>query len=359
MKQNFFRSLAFLMVLATLCCAFFSGCSDIQTAAAVTYKDSEISRALFLYLCSVEKTNYLYEAYGVTPDQISSSQLQDNEAIWTAKDSTGLSAADSLKATVLQKIQITLYMQQYAMDQGYKLNSDQKQQVQDQFNKNIRSFGSKADFNRQMKQYGVDYDQLLEYNYVQSLAYQGSELLFGENGTMKVSEESARKYFEKNFITVQSIFINTKNKTYPNGKVVLLPAEEKEEKLQLVNDILSKLEAGEDFATLCAAHSDEGTDDTDAKGYTFEKGGFVNSVAEEKAFAMASGETLRVDVDGGVYILRRADLNEEYFAQKKDTITENIRSAKEFSLVSEVFNQFKLDEKFMNEIEIATLPHMV
>jgi len=359
MKRTLFRSLCLLLVTVTLLTGSLAGCSDIDTGAAVRYKDSEISRALFLYLCCTEKTNYLYDAYGLDPSSVSSSQLQDNSAIWTATDSTGTTAAATLKMTVLQNVQIQLYMMQYALDQGYTLTNEQIDSIKNEFNSLLTAYETKRNFNKNMKQYGVDYDQLIEYNCIQTLAYKGNELLFGEEGSMRVTDENARNYFNKNYVTVGAIFVNTKNKTYPNGKVVVLPAAEKAEKEQLANDLMSRLQKGEDFDTLCKEYCDMTDDDDVAGGYTFLQNGFVNQEAEKKAFEMTEGEIARVDVDGGVYILQRRALNADYYQNAKEAIRSNLESIRKLALIADNMSSYVLDEDYINELDVISIPHLV
>ena len=359
MKTKSIRILSLLLAMIFIAGSALVGCSSsVDTSSAITYGDFKVSRAVFLYLCSVEKTEYLYEAYGYSKDEVSSSQLQDNAMIWTATDSTGLTAAANLKMEVMQDIQVLLYLAQYAKDQGYVLTNEQKSQIREEFNSMIQIYETKKKFNQSMEAYGVDYDQLLEYNYLQTLAYKGNELLFGEEGSMKVSDDTAKTYFNKNYITIGSIFINTKNKTYPNGKVVVLPADEKAQKEQLANDIMTKLNAGEDFVTLCKEHSDRGTDETAEKGYTFPANGFENATAEKKAFELQEGEYARVDVDGGVYIIRRMALDATYFQQAGESIRNNLESVRKFTLVADNMSKYVLDEDFINGVDISQHPHM-
>lgn len=359
MKRTYIRTIAFVLTLVLLAVPM-AACSGVNTAAAVEYEKGKVSCALYQYLCSLKKTEYLYEAYGITSSDMSSSQLQDNPAIWEAKAADGTTVADTLKGEVLDDVKLLLYMKDYAEKEGFKLDKEKRAMVEAEFDKMVANFGSKSDFNKEMEKYGINYDQMLEYNYLQAIAYQGMQLLFGENGTMKVSEEAAEKYFKSNYATVSYLFINTKNKTYSNGKVVALPAEEKAAKIALADDVFKKAEAGEDFASLVMDYSDASREENFAKdGLTFKKGTFVNSQAEEKIWEMKKGEIARVDTDGGVYILSKKSLNDDYFESAKESIIQDLEEVKKFSLVSEVEEEFKLKTEFLNELDVAAIPHVV
>ena len=98
MKKMRMTLTALCLVLATLCSLFATGCAA-GGKKAISYKDEVISAAVFQYLCSQKKTDYLYEAYGLNKSSVSSSQLQDNASIWQATSAEGSSVADTLKNT--------------------------------------------------------------------------------------------------------------------------------------------------------------------------------------------------------------------------------------------------------------------
>lgn len=358
MKQRVTKWTALLLAVVCASVSLFS-CGNQKSA--VSYGKYEVSQALFQYLCCLEKTNYLYEAYGVDSSSVSSSQLEDNALIWTSVDVNGETVADSLKTDVLEDVQRLLYFQKYATDQGYVLTDENKKAIKEDFNKMISQFEDKKAFNKEMKKYGIDYDSMYEYYLMQSLAWKGEDLLFGDDGTMKITEDSARNYFNDKYVTVGCIFINTKNKTFSNGKVVVLPADEKAAKEAQADSVYARALAGEDFDTLCVENSDQGsiTPEKSKEGYTFTTGGFVNSDAENKAFAMKKGEIARVDTDGGVYILQRRALNASYFEKASETIITQLEELKKYSLVNAVAEEFKLNEDFLNSLDIAALNHVV
>ena len=360
MKKNMRKIISFCLALIFAVLPLAS-CGNVDTGAAVKYEKLEVSRSIFQYLCCLEKTKYLYEAYGVDSSQVSTSQLEDNSMIWTAVDGSGTSVADTLKTDVLEEVQRLLYFKKYALEQGFVLNDESKKAIKQSFNEMIAQFEDKKAFNKEMEKYGIDYDEMFEFYQLQSLAAKGEDLLFGENGSMKVTEDTAKDYFNDKYVTVGCIFINTKNKTFPNGKVVVLPADEKKAKEEQADSVYNRALAGEDFDTLCVENSDQGsiTLEKAKEGYTFTTGGFVNGDAEKKAFEMKNGDIARVDTDGGVYILKRLVLNTSYFESESETIISQIAELKKYSLVNAEAEKFKLDEDFLNSLDIVALPHVV
>lgn len=358
MKKN--RVLALLLTLTLLLSATLSGCGGVSGKSAVKYGDLELSRAIFQYLCCLEKTNYLFEIYGVDSSQVSASSLQDYPELWTATDQNGVTVGDTMKGDILFEVQTMLYFEQVALDAGYTLTPEIKSQIQKDFNQRLVSFDNKSDFNKNMKQYGINYDQLIEYAYHQNLAYQGTQLYFGENGTMKITEDSAKSYYNANYVTAQCIFINTKNKTYPNGKVVVLPSEEKAEKIALAQDLYQRILGGEDFGQLCLEYADQAMSENRAQnGYTFTKDGFFNKEAENKILEMKVGDFVKLETDEGIYLLRRLTLDSSFFSQMADSIRQELQNAKMLSIITGEAEKFILDEDFLNSLDIPNLPHLV
>lgn len=354
------RTLSLLLAALMLMSACLVGCSSVSEKPAVEFRDITVTRAVFEYLCCLKKTEYLYEAYGITTAQVSTSQLQDNAMIWETVDANGTTMADTLKMDVIEDLQNLMFLANYAQSRGYTLSQEQVDMIKKEFNSSIRQYGDKKVFNQQMKAYGVDYDQLIEYQKLRTLAYQGNELLFGEEGTDRVSDEAAKAHFNKSYYTMTVLFINTKNKTYPNGKTVVLPEAEKKEKEELCDKVEAALKNGEDFVSLAAKHSDlTATEEQAKEGVTLMKGSYSVAAVEEKVQTLAEGEWARVDVDTGSYFVKRLPLNGDYFTQQKEGIRDELEAIKKAALVGEIMEEFVMAEEFIAEISVKDIPFVV
>ena len=141
MKKNHLRQVSFVLALIMLLVPL-TACSGVDTSTAVEYEKGKVSCAIYQYLCSLKKTEYLYEAYGITSSDMSSSQLQDNAAIWAAKAADGSTVADTLKGEVLDDLKLLLYMKAVAEKEGYKLDKEKKALITAEFvNERQRSYG--------------------------------------------------------------------------------------------------------------------------------------------------------------------------------------------------------------------------
>ena len=180
------RKLLAALVLAAVLLPILASCSSLSSKKFLKYKDQSATEAVFQYLCCIEKTQYLYEAYGTDSSTTQASSLQDNPSLWTMLDSSGVSVGDTLKNSVLNKLKITMYLAQYAQDSGYVLNDTAKKSLKGQLDSFAAKFESKAAFNEKLAEYGIDYDLLYDYYLLQGLSYRGEDLLFGEGAKDKV-----------------------------------------------------------------------------------------------------------------------------------------------------------------------------
>lgn len=347
MKKTLSLFLTLIVLLSTLV--------SCGKSAALSYGSLSLSEDLLYYLCCAEKSSYLCEIYGVD----SPSNVQDNAAIWAMKDEAGSTIADTLKEGVLRKAELLLYLEKVAIDAGLKLTDAQKSTVQQDLDNTIASFKTKSAFNETMKQYGIDYNDFYEYRLHQAQASLGSELLFGEGGSLEVTEASAKEYFENNYYTVGLIFINNKNKTYANGKTVYLPEAEKAEKTALAADLLNRLSAGEDFDALRREFSDGSFGSEDKASVTFTAGSLGIAEVEEKAASMKNGEILRIEAKSGVYLVQKRALDRAYFESEKDSIQTELEQNAQRELVTSHLDEFNVNEAFLNELSIAEIPFVV
>ena len=206
-----------------------------------------------------------------------------------------------------------------------------------------------------MQNYGINYDEMYVYYLHQGLASIGNYMLFGEGGTMEITDEAARSFYNKNYVTVGCIFINNQNKSYPNGKTVYLPEAEKQAKTALAHEVYQRLQDGEDFAELYRTYSDKKTADTEGETYTFTRGGFGNTEVEEAAFALTPGTVKMVETDQGIFILQRRGLNNKYFETEKDSITTTLEEQKKAELLAAEEKHFSVNETYIEELSVADL----
>lgn len=371
-KPRFFLS---LLLCAALCAPLFSSCSKISDKKILTYKDQSVTEAVFRYLCCTEKTQYLYEAYQTNSSATQASDLEDKAALWTMTDQNGVSVGDTLKNSVLNRLKIELYLAQAAKDAGYSITAEIRSKLRSGFNQMGKNFESKEAFDQALQEYGVNYDLLFDYYQLQTLASKGEDLLFGEGGKMAPTDARVQKYYDEHYFTFNFIYINNVNKTYPNGKTVYMPAEEKDRKNALIEELAGKIAVlngetaapapaeGEEpeavtFESLCRAYSERFTDSTLENGLTYRIGTFPLPEIEEAVLAAEEGKFVRVDASDGVYFVARLPLDQKKLADEKDSVTEELVEISKQGLVDSVPDDFKVNESLLASVSVADLKHV-
>ena len=356
--KNIRRFTALFLCFAAL--AFlFSSCSSFATASFLTYRDQTVPQAIFQYLCCVEKTNYLYELYGADRSTTKASSLQDSPAIWTAADADGKTMGEHLKENVLDSLRVMVYLAQYGVDEGYTLSASDEASVKKNLDSLAANFNTKSEFNELIAQYGVDYDLLYEYYLLQARASIGNYMLFGDNGKMAVTDAKVREYYSSHYQTVRLILINNQSRTYPNGKTVYLPEDEKERKTALADEILEKLKAGEDYAALCRAYSDGYTDEeTIASGFTFKSGDDAARLWEKSIPSDAkNGEWMKIETEGGIFLIAKAALDQTKLDAEKDSISDELENELKKELADSVSSEMNVDREYLDSVSVADLVH--
>lgn len=224
--------------------------------------------------------------------------------------------------------------------------------------------------------FGYTTDQELDY-YTRGLENDAiMEYLFGENGTMKLTDEDKETYYKDSYIAYQFIMLDMnkditkdeegnrvqKTEKDKDGNETKLEEyeytdltdEQKEEKQKLVDDIEKALAGGTDFAELVEKYSDSFVSHKYAKAYIVTKDGtLLNSDVQAKVKDFEVGdytnEGISVSNNNYVYFVKRVELPEKAYADEK---YEDVFSAFEDNMKSEKYNDIckeYVDKVVVNE----------
>ncbi len=389
-----FRSLFAAILAAALLLTALSSCSSFSSKKIVEYKDQSATEAVFRYLCCLEKTQFLYEAYKTDSSKTSASSLQDNAALWTMKDENGVTVGDTLKEQVLNRLKILLYLAQAASDAGYSLSASDKTKIKGELDSLASNFDTKKEFNKVLAEYGVNYDLLYEYYLLQGLASIGKYMLFGDGGKFAPTDARVQSYYDSHYFTFNFIYINNCNKTYPNGKTVVLTEEEKAAKNALIEELADKVAVlnGEKpaptvepvtsepatsepstseptepatrepeeitFESVCRAYSERFTEDTIANGMTYRMGTFPIAALEKAVLEAEEGKFVRVDVEkDGVYFVTRLPLDQTKLSTERSSVETELEEIDEQGLTDSAAADFDVDEDVFASVVVADLKH--
>jgi len=337
-KRNIvIKILSVLLILSVF--ANISSCTNKADSAVLKYTKNEgktytyMSKNLFSLWMSIQKSIYSYlaaddsawdKSYTTAEKSISLSDLVKNEAVDSAK---------------------SLIVGVYLFDNVYhlKLTNDQKDAVSKQVSDLVKqhNFKTKSEFDEFLSTFGADEATLKEYFTFVSKYDLLYKYLSGEGRKIKVTADEEKDYFEKNYAIVNHIFLNTGTKTKSDGTSIEMTEEERASQKVLADEIMKKINAGEDFNTLQVQYTE------DAYGVSmYPKGFFVTadgtypSEFQTASLEMKDNEIRKVESTSnkksvGIHIIKKLPMNKELYNTYED-IEGNIKPA----IISKKFNDF-------------------
>ena len=154
----------------------------------------------------------------------------------------------------------------------YNLEFDKatKTSISDKIDGLLQAYGEKSKLNEVLKEYGLNIDTLEHIYYEQEKVNVVTRHLFGNGGSMQVSDTDRIAYYQANYYCYERIYLYTDKRplltdagdyvTDLNGNYQMqdLSDTEKAEKAQLIEDILAELRnGGRSFVALRAEYSEE------------------------------------------------------------------------------------------------------
>lgn len=238
------------MLIAASCLV---SCGIITGDTVMEYEDYEITEAMYSYWMARYKTLFM-TTYG---------------SDWDAMVDGTRTYAQFFNEYVndyAQKVLVCMYLfDKYDLE----FDSTVKKSVSDRIDGLLQTYGGKSGLNGVLQDYGLNLDTLERIYYEQEKVNVVTGHLFGNGGSMQVSDTDRIAYYKDNYCCFERIYIYTDKKPQLNNgdyvtdlngnyKMQELSESEKAEKNQLIEDILGKLRSGEkSFVALRAEHSEE------------------------------------------------------------------------------------------------------
>lgn len=243
----------------TILLGCFSGCGVVKGDTVMEYEGYKITEAMYSYWMARYKTIFLYTYNGSA----------DQEKFWNTEISEGYTYDKFITDYINFYAKQVLVAMKLFDDYSLVFSENVKQNISAQVNGLIDSYGTKAELNTYLAEYGLNVATLERIYYAQAKLNAVNDHLYGENGISKVTDAERENYYKANYFCAEWIYIYTKVKlktnekgdyiTDTNGVYVTeeLTEVEKLSKQQKIEDILAKIEAGQDFKTLKAQYSEE------------------------------------------------------------------------------------------------------
>lgn len=248
--KNIIRVLA-LILTAALVFGMLISCAA-STPAVMKYKDSSISASMYSYWLSTYKSSFL---------SYYNSSL-DSDEFWSSPATDNMSAEEYALELINKNIKYILVGMQLFREYGLKIDSDTTAAINEDLAEKTDYFGSRAELNSALSEFGINADILKEIYIAEEKLYAVYDYLYGDNGIEKVTDAQIDQYYEDNYSRIRYIVVYTNQKvvTDENGEAqydsegnVLtaeLSDEEKAEKQAKVEEIMLCVNAGDDFAAL-------------------------------------------------------------------------------------------------------------
>lgn len=206
---------------------------------------------------------------------------------------------------------VTMMVQDKLIANDIKKNDikvDDKE-VEDALMQSVQNFGGQENFDKTLDDYNMELDKFKE-TLKKDLMYKKHREWFDENN--KVTDDEIKKYFEDNKDEFAKV----------DASHILVEDE------QTANDIKSRLDNGEDFASLAKEYSkDTASAQNGGALGAFAKGQMVKEF-EDAAFSMKEGEiSAPVKSQFGYHIIKVNSIKDS-FEDSKDEITKKIKDQK-------------------------------
>lgn len=309
MKQHTTRAAALLLAIL-----FFSlplvSCRS-KGEPLFTYGSHSISDREFTYYLSTYKNAFLstYTDVKDTPDFYNS----------TMPD--GRTGEEFLFDLAVENVSMTLICMELFDQNGLRFSNSIPDAIDAEIDDLIKEYagGSKQSLNSTLSAYGINVDILRDIYLEQEKTTAVYDYLYGDNGTIGVTDEEREAYCADHYVHVRHLYINNQY-YYPqredgysqrteNGELVMapLPEEEAAAKNALVAEVEEALANGEDFDAVYERYSE---DQYYENGYYLTREtDFIDAVTDA-AFALEEGEYTKVESDMGVHFILRLPLEE-------------------------------------------------
>lgn len=339
------KTRVFCLFLAVVCVGFsLVSCSE---KAVLSCGARSVDARLFRYALTLTKTKTLSTLLG------SSQNLVDDAQYWTTDLGDSTTYGDLVVENTLKTLKMTLFYSNYADEKGLSLSAEEQALAQENVQKILSSFDSRAAFDDYMGSYGFDYSLIERYYELDALSQAGMRAYYSHPSTA-LTQADVRAYFEAHYATVVYLYVNETDTVLSNGKRVPLTAEQKEERAAFFDAAAQSVRSAEDFKTF-----NQKTDDAlfaDGKPQTLLISSLKTEKLQEAARTLQEGSSTVVQAERGRFLLWKEPLDEAFLTEYSDALLLSLISEREEEILKQEEDSFTLDSAFIDSLDVATLP---
>lgn len=301
-----------------------TSCSADTSPAVMVYKTTEVTESMYTYWMSGYKSYFLQALGGTDTAEFLDTALR-------IKDESGAEVDVKIGDYISERVEeivenncISLYLfDEYGLELPAVTVSAVNQAVESE----IENAGGRKALNEALAKISLTEKSLREMylidekiNYLYEYLY-GNETV-GTSGAESITIEQYNDFYNANYACVRHIYIRTVDKNVldaegnvqydANGAILTaeLTEEEAAAKLALCDELVVRINNGEDFKTLEETYSEDSGRYTLTEGYILNRSTALPDVFIDNAFDMEIGEVRRVDASYATHIMRREALPE-------------------------------------------------
>lgn len=297
-------------------------------------QDLKITKQEYLVFSKFNMSQFLADSSSsAEPDQYDWKTSVNGE---TAKDQVQKNTLDNIQEIKIQLVK--------AKEAGIKLDKTDLDKIDSDIDAEIKQSGSRAKAEESYKkQYGIS---LSEYKEIYKEMTLTQKYMVSEHGKVTVSDDEIQKYYDEKKTDFDKVTVTHILVTTLDANQAPVSEGKKAEAKKKAEELLAKVNAGEDINELALANSDDKPGVTENKGkYTFGKGEMVPEF-EEWAYSHSKGETGIVETDYGYHVMMQQGREETQLADVKDTIKSSLQYEKFIKDFTEKMEAWKKESQY-------------
>ncbi|MPM67574.1 Foldase protein PrsA [bioreactor metagenome] len=233
---------------------------------------------------------------------------QGDRTYW---DGDGSKAADLL--SYVENNIVSQYVMQIMADElKITLDETDNKDITDNYASAVEYYGGEDAFNKKLAENYLTPELYNDLSKTSALTYKAYQYYYGDNGTMKFTDEEYADYFEKNYYAAYNILF-----LYAEGE----DATNCPETIKKINEISERIKNGEDFITLSTTVGDdiEGMK-ANPNGYHFTEGDMVGEFYNTVKSLEINGISEPFTTSYGCHIVMRVPLNADTRESMKEKV---------------------------------------
>ena len=348
--------IAVFLMAAVMALLLFS-CKKDDGETVISYGEISVSEKLFIYELSRYKTELLAN-FGVTGTDVPEYW---KTVIGTGKDGKEITVDNLHYEECLLNLRTIVYFANYAKQNGFNVTEEQHKALDEQMDKIVAQFGSKAKVDVYLEEYGIDYDLYREYLELCQLYTNGVYLAYSNGGERYITYDEEYEYYKNNYFTVKHVSVGTEIAgTDQQGNYIYFTDEEKKVQQEKITNIRNRIASGEDFNEIYLESEDK-LFETYPNGYTITKGALTGDKAgyEEVALGLEMGEVAEWEMEGfGHYFIKRVELIEDDFQYCREYIYPILQEQDKMLAITEKADGFVEADEIIASYNLGSVPVM-